>query len=81
MLESIADHPLLDGALPVLEKCVRAVDVAEEEFAAKLAAGVFEPGLLFDGHRDMAERAAQNPVALHKLNGIRTAIESGLIPV
>lgn len=70
---------LLDGAIPVLEEFACPADAVEEEFTARLAAGELDVGLLFGCYPEIAERAARNPTALHKLEGIRTAIERGII--
>ena len=70
---------LLDEAIPVLEGFVRPSDQAEEEFAANLASGDLDARLLFGAYPDVAERAQRNPAALHKLSGIRTAIERGVL--
>ena len=70
---------LLDDAIPVLAELARPADADEEEFAARLAAGVLDVGLLFGNYPEIAERAARNPAALHKLEGIRTAIKRGII--
>ena len=48
-------------------------------FAARLAVGEFDVGLLFRDYPVIAERAARNQAALNKLEGIRTAIEHGIV--
>ena len=70
---------LLDSAIPVLAEFARPADAAEEGFAARLAAGELDADLLFGDYPEIAERASRNPAAIHKLEGIRTAIERGII--
>ena len=79
MNSSLTYEALLEESLPVLEKYVRPRDASEEEFAARLAKGELDTDLLFGDHPDLSARAARNPVALHKLNGIRTAIKQGIL--
>ena len=70
---------LLGDAVPVLEELARPADAAEEEFAARFAAGELDASPLFEAYPEIAEQANRNPAALHKLNGIRTAIERGIL--
>ena len=70
---------LLGDAVPVLEELARPADAAEEEFAARFAAGELDASPLFEAYPEIAERANRSPAALHKLNGIRTAIERGIL--
>lgn len=44
------------------------------------AKGDLDTSILFPDRPEIAARAARNPVALHKLNNIRSAISRGLLP-
>ena len=70
---------LLDEAIPILENHVKPIDAKEEEFSEKLAKGELDTDLLFGEYPDIACHAARNPVALHKINGIKVAIERGIL--
>lgn len=70
---------LLDDAIKVLAEFTHPIDDAEKEFSAAFARGELDTSTLFPDWPDIANRAARNPVALHKLNNIRSAIARGLI--
>ena len=67
MLDALGEHPLLRGNLALQPR------------AARFAAGELDASPLFEAYPEIAERANRNPVALRKLNGIRTAIERGIL--
>lgn len=70
---------LLNEAIPILEELTHPTDDAEREYADRLARGSLNADRLFDEWPDVAKRVALNPVALHKVEGIRTAIKRGII--